>query len=200
MTFFDPFMVGIEQYRPDFPWGCKMPFPVKGHFIPVKDRKIWIFEYDFYYMHTDRKYYVYVGEKTLEEGSYQWFNAFHWYLDPELRYRVTLSLNAMLENVTVNVKEENHTLKELLESVPENFVFRWLIYGQYNHPLKDEILNWEILTDRFPFLKATVKPTQLKTGDKFKILFELTKPSLAFDPKVSFGIKGRARRSGELNG
>ena len=203
MTFVDDFFVGVEQYRPDFPFGTRtcIPIPVireapKG----LIKKKRWEFTYDFYFVRGVRCD-VYVGSQVLEAGSYTWHNCLKFYLDKEMRYPVELTLDAMLQNATFEVSGESMSLKEALENLESGETFSWLVYGEYKHPFGDTILDLEILVPDAmkDLLTCKIKmPHPLKSGSKLKLLFTLTKseamPKL---PYVQFGCKGRGRRSGE---
>lgn len=203
MSFFDEFMVGMEQYDPRFPFGTRTsppPIPIIPTPAKFKEKKRWIFEYDFCYISPDQKI-AYYGAVTLQEGSYIWFQALRVYLDKEKRYPVELSLDAMFQNVAYEVEGEQVTLAESLENLEVGEEISWLVYGFYQRPdaLGDVLLNLEILVPNSykDFLSCKIKPTKLKNGSNFKVLFSLKKPAVfPKPPYVTFGIKGKGRRSG----
>jgi len=214
MTFFDGLGVGIEQYRVDFPFGtstCYLPIPIivqlpKGL---AKERKPWVFEYSFYWLSNDDKK-VFIGEKVLEFGDYIFANCLKFYVDPELKYPATPDWGPMLWQVIFEINDENLSLKDMIATLDMNENAKWLLHGQFTHPLNDTITELEILIPEMfkGFLKIELKPNHLENGDTFKLLFTFTKNDayLGFCKAIeekkllryeSFGIRGKGRRSGE---
>jgi hypothetical protein len=195
MTFFDDLFCGMEQYRPDYPFGTPMPLVIPVIPTPkgLVEKKKWIFEYSFLYTTTEKS--VYIGKQVLEEGSYVWHNALKFFMDKELKFPIEMSLNAMLENLTYEVDGENIQLKEIVENLEVGKRFSWVLYGSFIHPLNDVLTELEILTPDFLTCKLKMSHP-LKSGGKFKVLFTLTKTEALKPPYVAFGIKGRGKRTG----
>jgi hypothetical protein len=150
----------------------------------------------------------FVGSKVKEEGAYIWYNALKWYLDPERRYPIELNLNAMFQFLNYEVNGDKLTLPQIIQTLKEGEKFSWVIYGEFKHPIGDMMLEMEVIPhdDIANFIdvklpKITEKKP-LKTPSNFKILFTFTKNEAWTQflrkerPLVSFGMKGKGRRSG----
>jgi hypothetical protein len=196
-------MVGIEQYRVDFPFGSRAPIvpipiiptPTKGLIIK---KKHCVFEYSFLYTTAEKS--VHIGSQVLENGSFIWANCLFTFMDLAQKYPIELSLNAMLENLVFEVDEETLQLKEIIENLEIEEQFSWVLYGKYQRPdnLGDILTNLEILSayDK-DFLQVKIKPSTLKDGDSFKVLFTLKKPAqFPLPPYAPFGISGHGIRTG----
>lgn len=208
MSFFDDLMSsGLEQYHPEYPYGptpipvipptpTPTPTPTKG----IVTKKKWVFEYSFIYSPTEKA--VFVGSKVLEFGSFTWHNAMTFFMDLERRFPVEMSLTAMLETLSFEVDNYNVSLKECLENLQLGESFAWVLYGSYKHPLGDTISDLEILVPDAlkSFLTCKVKPTKLRDGSNFKVLFTFTKTKEFLTlkpPYAGFGVKGTGKRMGE---
>lgn len=115
----------------------------------------------------------------------------------------------MFQNIVFEVKGEKLTLPIIIATLSENETFSWLIYATFNSPLGDSMLEMQILPnpdiEGFISVKINKKITEktpLKSGSDFKVLFTFTKNE-AWEqflkkerPIVSFGMKGRGRRTG----
>lgn len=139
----------------------------------------------------------FIGEKVLEEGAFLFHNCFKFYLDKELRYPVRLSLNDILPNVQF----EHASLLSILPNLEEGESFSWVLYAQYIHPNGDTITALEIVPPKeMDFIIVKVSKQNLKSGDKFKLLFTFTQNSSVDayfnNPKsdATFGIHGKAQR------
>jgi hypothetical protein len=151
----------------------------------------------------------YVGQKVKEEGAFIWHNALRFYLDPERRFPIEFNLNSMFNFLAYEINGEKLTLPQIIQTLEEGEKFSWVIYGEFRHPIGDQMLSMEILPnpDIAGFIsvkinKKITEKTPLKSGSNFKVLFSFTKNQyweqfLKKDrPIVSFGMKGRGRRSG----
>jgi hypothetical protein len=151
----------------------------------------------------------YVGQKVLEEGSYIWHNCLKWFLDPERRYPVELNLDAMFQNIVFEVNGDKLTLFDVIANLENGETFSWLIYATFNSPLGDSMLEMEILPNSdiegvisVKINKQISEQKPLKSGDNFKILVTFSKNKSWEEflkkerPIVSFGLKGKGRRTG----
>ena len=151
----------------------------------------------------------FVGSKVKEEGAYIWYNALKWFLDPERRYPIELNLTAMFQFLTYEVNGEKLTLPQIMQTLEDGEKFSWVIYGEFRHPIGDQMLEMEVIPnpDIAGFLTVKInkqisEQKPLKSGSDFKLLFTFTKNQhweqfLKKDkPLASFGMKGKGRRMG----